>query len=188
MALTRNLLKSMSLGGEQIESIIAAHAETVEGLKGEIARYRQQAAALPEIQKELDEARQEILMLHEDPWEDKYRQISTEFDTFRQETTAKELRRAKEIAYRQLLREVGVSERRIDAVLRVTDLDCVQMEDNVIVNGEELRQAAQEEWAEFIGTTVTQGARTPMPPAMLQRKEDLGKLPMREYIRKRENR
>ena len=36
MALTRAMLKGMSLGDEQIEAIIGAHGETVQGLKNEI--------------------------------------------------------------------------------------------------------------------------------------------------------
>ena len=188
MALTRNYLKSLSLTGEQVEGIIAAHVQTVDGLKSEIERYRSDAAALPDIQKELDDARQELLLLHADPWEERYTAISAEFESYKQEIADREMRQAKETAYRALLREVGVGEKRIEAVMRVSDLDCVQWEDGRIVNEQELRARIREEWADFIGATVVRGAKTPMPPAAVERRVDLGRLPMREYIQKRRER
>ena len=140
MALTRNYLKSLSLTGEQVEGVISAHAQTVDGLKSQIERYRSDAAALPDIQKELDDARQELLLLHADPWEERFHAVSAEFESFKQQISDRELIQAKESAYRELLREVGVNERRIDAVMRVSDMECVQWEDGRIVNEAQLRE------------------------------------------------
>ena len=185
MALTRNYLKSLSLTGEQVEGVISAHAQTVDGLKSQIERYRSDAAALPDIQKELDDARQELLLLHADPWEERFHAISAEFESFKQQISDRELIQAKESAYRELLREVGVNERRIDAVMRVSDMECVQWEDGRIVNEAQLREQIREEWADFIGKVVVRGAKTPTPPAAVERRVELGRLPMREYIAKR---
>ena len=178
MSLTRNFLKSLSLSGEQIEAVIGAHGETVSGL-------RQEAAMLAQVQKELDEARQELQMLHEDPWEDKFCAVSTEFEQFRQNVTAQETRRAKEQAYRKLLQEAGVSERRLDAVVKVTDVDRLPWEDGAFVDPDGISANIKEEWAAFVGETKIHGADTARPPAGIRVERDLGKLPMREYIKKR---
>lgn len=52
MALTRKMLKAMGIGEEQIEEIIEAHTETVDGLKA----YKTDAEKLPGLQRQLDEA------------------------------------------------------------------------------------------------------------------------------------
>ena len=52
MALTRKLLKGMGLTDEQVDTIIEAHTDTVDGLKAEIGRYKADAEKLPGTQKE----------------------------------------------------------------------------------------------------------------------------------------
>lgn len=55
MALSRKSLKAMGLTDEQVDSIIEMHAETVDGLKEEIHKYKADAEKLPGVQKELDD-------------------------------------------------------------------------------------------------------------------------------------
>ena len=43
MALTRKLLKGMGLTDEQVDTIIEAHTDTVDGLKAEVAKYKTDA-------------------------------------------------------------------------------------------------------------------------------------------------
>ena len=59
MALTRKLLKGMGLTDEQVDTIIEAHTDTVDGLKADIGRYKADAEKLPGIQKELDDLKKE---------------------------------------------------------------------------------------------------------------------------------
>ena len=54
MALTRKALKAMGLTEEQVDSIIEAHTETIDGLKDQIKTYRADAERLESVQKELD--------------------------------------------------------------------------------------------------------------------------------------
>lgn len=185
MALSRKLLKGMSLTEEQVETIIEAHLETVDGLKDEIARCQADAAALPDIQKELDDARQELQLIASDGWKSRYEAISAEFDSFRAAQEQKEIRAEKEAAYRTLLREAGISERRLDAVLRVSDIDRLRLEDGRLQDAERLRDEIREEWSDFIAAASTRGARTPTPPALSHIQTDMGKLSMPEYIAQR---
>lgn len=45
MALTRKLLKSMGLSDEQVETVIEAHTDTVDGLKNELSGLKDKANA-----------------------------------------------------------------------------------------------------------------------------------------------
>ena len=51
MALKRSFLKGMGLTDEQCDSIIEAHAETVDGLKADLARYKESAGKAEQDRK-----------------------------------------------------------------------------------------------------------------------------------------
>lgn len=55
MSITRKLLKGMGLTDEQVDTIIEAHTETVDGLKADVSRYKADAGKLAGVQKELDD-------------------------------------------------------------------------------------------------------------------------------------
>ena len=55
MALTRKLLKGMGLTDEQVDTIIEAHTDTVDGLKADVSKYKSDAEKLPDVQKQLDD-------------------------------------------------------------------------------------------------------------------------------------
>ena len=55
MAVTRKFLKGMGLTDEQVDTIIEAHAETVDGLKEKLAKAEADAATLEAVTKERDE-------------------------------------------------------------------------------------------------------------------------------------
>ena len=55
MALTRKLLKGMGLTDEQVDTIIEAHTDTVDGLKADVSKYKSDAEKLPGVQKQLDD-------------------------------------------------------------------------------------------------------------------------------------
>lgn len=57
MALTRRLLEGLGIEGKHVETIIEAHTETVNGLKDEVSRYRERAEMVPDLQKQLEEAK-----------------------------------------------------------------------------------------------------------------------------------
>lgn len=165
MALTRRALKAMGIEDEKIDEIINMHTETVDGLKADVAKYKADAEALPGLQKQLERAQEDLEAGKKDSWKVKYDAIKEEFDGYKQEQTQKEIRAAKEKAYRELLKQAGVSEKRLDTVLRVSDLDSVELDDHgVIKDMDTLTASIKNEWADFIQTTTTQGAQTATPP------------------------
>lgn len=187
MALTRKLLKGMGLTDEQVDTIIEAHTDTVDGLKGEITRYKTDAEALPNIQKELEKAKADLEAAGKDSWKVKYDAVKEEFEGYKTAQTQKEAKAAKESAYRELLKATGVSEKRIDAILRVTDLEAMEMADGALKDADKLTETIKTEWADFIGTTGTQGAPTQTPPPGAGGSQnDLGNLSMKDYIAARQ--
>ena len=94
-----------------------------------------------------------------------YKDLKKEFEDFKAEQAKKDTRTAKETAYRALLKEAGVSEKRIEAVLRVSDVDGVKLDDKGQIKGaDKLSESIKAEWADFIPTTHTEGAPTATPP------------------------
>lgn len=160
MALTRKLLKGMGLTEEQMDTIIEAHTDTVDGLKGDLARYKADAEKLHGVQEEL----KTLKAKGDDGWKDKHDKVKKEFDDYKKEQLRKETKSAKEAAYRELLKSAGISEKRIDSVLKVTDLSGVELEDGKIKNADELRKSIKEEWADFVVTKGQKGADTKSPP------------------------
>lgn len=164
MALTRKMLKAMGIEDDKIDQIIEAHTETVDGLKADIGKYKADAEALPGVQKQLEQVQADLEAGKKDSWKVKYDAIKEEFDGYKEAQTAKETRTAKEAAYRELLKSVGISEKRIDSVLRVSDVDAVELADGKIKDADKLAESVKREWADFITTTTTKGANTATPP------------------------
>ena len=179
MALTRKLLKGMGLTEEQVDTIIEAHSETVDGLKEDISKYKGNAEKLPAVQKELDD----LKAAGDGGYKEKYEKEKKAFEDFKAAQTAKETKQAKESAYREFLKTVGVSEKRIPAILKVTDLDSIEMDGDKFKDADKLTESVKTEWADFIETSNTDGANTQNPPANNPNDgNDPSKMTMEQYI------
>ena len=171
MSLTRKMLKAMGIEDEKIDQIIEAHTETVNALKEQRDQYKADAEKLPEIQKQLDKANSDLEAAGKDAYKVKYEALKEEFEGYKSEQAAKETRSAKERAYRELLKAAGISEKRIASILKVSDIDSVELDDKGAIKGaDKLTESIKTEWADFIPTTTTQGAQTATPPANNQTK------------------
>ena len=179
MALTRKFLKGMGLNDEVVDSIIEAHAETVDGLKSDINKYKGDAEKLPGVQEELNN----LKAAGDGGYKEKYEKEHKAFEDFKQAQTEKETRQAKVTAYTAFLKSVGVSEKRIPSIIKVTDLNSVELEGDKVKDADKLTEAVKTEWADFIETSNTNGVVTQTPPA---NNPSSGKNPsdmsMEEYI------
>lgn len=172
MALTRKALSAMGIEEEIIEQIIAMHTETTDGLKDKINQYKAEAEKLPAVQKELDELREQAKGGERSPYKAKYEALvgekealQAEFDKYKADIEAKQTKEVKREAYRALLKEAGVSEKRIESVLKVSDIDGVELDkDGKIKDADKRKDGIKEEWADFISTETTKGADTATPP------------------------
>lgn len=182
MALTRKLLKGMGLTEEQIDTVIEAHAETVDGLKEDVSKYKADAEKLATVQKELDD----LKAAGDGGYKEKYEKERKAFEDFKNEQTAKETKAAKENAYRELLKAAGVNEKRIPAILKVTDLNSVEIEGDKVKDADKFTESIKADWADFIESSETSGADTKTPPANKSGdSKDLGSLSMEDYIKER---
>lgn len=168
MALTRKFLKALGIEDDKIEQIIEAHSETVSALKDEIEDYKENAEKLPGVQKELDKLKKEAEEAEKkgekDPFKVKYEAIKEEYENYKKEIAAKETKANKEKLYTELLKEAGVSEKRIAAVLKVSDLEKIEIDtDGKLKDAKDLTKAIKEEWADFITTTKDKGADVANP-------------------------
>ena len=166
MALTRKLLRGMGLTDEQVETIIEAHTDTVDGLKADIDKYKPDAEKLPGVQRELDDLKQNIGDGGEVVPKADFDRLQGEFDTYKNSVNAREARSAKETAYRTLLKEAGIDPKRIDAIVKITDIDSIELaEDGKIKDAEAKTASVKTEYADFVVTYGERGADVADPPA-----------------------
>lgn len=171
MAITRKMLKAMGLEDEKIDQIIDAHQSTIDEIAGERDKYKADAEKykidadkLASVEKDLVKANAKL----EDAKEvsEKYKFLQDEYNTYKDNVKAKATHDLKEKAYRALLKEAGISDKRFDSIIRVTDLSGVEVDDDGNVkNKQPLVDGIKNEWADFIQTQGTQGAKTSTPPA-----------------------
>ena len=170
MALTRKMLKAMGIEDEKIDQIIEAHSETVDGLKGELeiakSAAKGDADKVTALQKELEDAKNMALEKEgKNPWKVKFDALKEEFEGYKTEEQKKATRAAKETAFRNLLKETGVAEKRIGAVCKVSDFESLELgEDGKFKDADKLKDTIKSEWADFITTEGTKGAETAKPP------------------------
>lgn len=163
MALSRKFLSALGIEADKIDEIISAHTETVDALKEERDKYKADADKLPGVQKELDDLKKTAN--DADGYKKKYDDEHEAFEKYKAEVDAKAAERSKQDAYRGLLKEAGVSEKRIDSILKITDLSSVELDkDGKVKGAEDIVKGIKTEWADFIATETKTGANVSNPP------------------------
>ena len=161
MSLTRKMLKAMGIEEEKIDQIIEAHSETVDSLKADRDSYKEDAEKLKDVQKELDDLKAK----GDDGWKEKHDRLKAEFDQYKNDVQAKETKAAKEAAYRTILKDANLSEKGIEKAVKYAEWDKIELgEDGKLKGANDHIKAAREEWAEYVTTTTTTGAKTSTPP------------------------
>ena len=163
MALTRKFLSALGIEEAKIDEIISAHADTVNALKEQRDGYKADADKLPAVQKALDDLK--ASQSGEDPYKAKYEKKAKEFDDYKKGVEAKELKRSKSTAYKQVLKELNASH--IDSILKASqsELEKIELDENgKIKDVDKLKESIKKEWADFIVEEGQQGAKTATPP------------------------
>ena len=162
MALSRALLKGMALTDEQVQAIIDAHRETVDGLKDEIAKFKEDAERLPGVQKELDDLKKDT---SSGDWQKKYEDEHKAFEDFRKDIETKESVAKVKEAYKKLLKEENINDKHLDAVLKVTDFSGLKLKSDGTLDGaDKLKESIKTEWADFVVKTSEKGSGVENPP------------------------
>ena len=168
MALTRKMLAAMDIPAEKIDEIINAHTETVNAIKEERDALKADAEKLSGVEKQLEKANEQLEKYKADDWETKYNTVKGEYDTYKKDTETKAVKTAKETAYKKLLTEAGISDKRIETIMKVSGATIEGLEldkDGKIKDADKLTESAKTEWADFIVTEGKKGADVPDPPA-----------------------
>jgi len=166
MSLTRKFLSALGIEDDKVDEIISAHTDTVNALKEQRDTYKADAEKLPAVQKELDDLKAAAEKNGKDAYKVKYDALKEDFDKFKADLKEKEKHARKEDAYRALLEEVGISDKRIKSVLKVSNVDSVEFDDEgKVKDADALKKSISEEWADFIVQKETTGAKTATPPA-----------------------
>ena len=133
-------------------------------MKEERDAYKADSEMLENVQKELNDLKEAAD--NDGGFEKKYNDIKKEFDEYKQSRLEEDEKKAKEEAYRSMLKEIGVLDKRIDSIMRVTSLSDIKIDkDGKIEDIDELKKSAEEEWADFIGKPEKRGADESNPPA-----------------------
>ena len=97
---------------------------------------------------------------------EEYKTLKQSFDDYKAEVAAKETKAAKETAYRAILKDANLSEKGIEKAIKYAEWDKIELEaDGKLKGASDHIKAVKEEWAEYVTTTTTTGAKTSNPPA-----------------------
>lgn len=163
MALTRKLLKGMGLTDEQVDTIIEAHTDTVDGLKADVSKYKTDAEKLSDVQKELDDLKAK----GDDGWKEKHDKLKGEFDKYKGDIEAKETKANKEKAVRAFYESNGITGKNLEIAMRGSraEIDGIELDGDKIKDNSALDALVKGDFSGLVATTTTKGANTANPPA-----------------------
>lgn len=170
MSLTRKMLKAMDIDEEKISQIFDAHQETIDeiskerdGYKTELDTAKAELKRRSDVEKELVKANAKLDEAK--GMEQKLADLKKEYDDFKAEIDAKNVTATKAKTYKELLLKQGIPEKYHDAIIRVTDLESVELKEGKIVNEKDIIESIDKDWVDFKVTESKQGAKTPNPPS-----------------------
>lgn len=161
MALTRKLLKGMGLTEEQVDTIIEAHTETVDGLKEQVKTYKTDAEKVPGLEKQLKDMENG----EGEDYKAKYEEEHSKFEGYKKDVAAKEAAASTERLFRAELTALGITGKRADAVVRATDMTALKVKDGAFEDIKAVQDGIRTDWGDFIPATTTTGAKVETPPA-----------------------
>ena len=152
----------------------------------DLDKYKADSEKLADVQAELETTKKDLADANEamkngdkSPYKVKYEakveeydalvgekdKLQQEYDSCKADVEAKAVTARKSDAYKKLLKDVGVSEKRFDSILKVTALDDFELEeDGNIKDADTLKDNIKQEWADFIVEKGARGADVPNPP------------------------
>lgn len=150
---------------EEIENqIMALHLGVVDAIKDELSKAKADADKLPEVQAELDKLKEG--KSNDNSYKAKYEKEHSDFEKYKAEQAAKDTKAEKTAKYRDLLKRAGVADKRLDAVLKVSDIDGLKLDkDGNIEDSDRLIASIKSDWSDFVVKEESKGANTDNPPA-----------------------
>ena len=164
---------------EKANAIMDEHLSNMNEVKDERDSLKQKAsdaeAKAADLQKQLDDVN------GGEDFKSKYEQEHRAFDDFKKETANNAVISKVKAAHRKILQDMGISEKRIDAIQRVTDFSKIKLDkddDQKLDDEAAVRKSINEEWSEFVPTVKQQGASVAKPPQQSEK----GKMTKEEIL------
>lgn len=174
------MLKAMGIEDEKIEQIIEEHVESIDGLKAERDRYKSGADEAEGLRKQLEEAK--AAGEGADEYEEKYKAVVKKLEDYKAKVEGEKAAAEKRSLYRKLLKSAGVDPKRIETVLKVSDLEGVTVKDGAIEDADKLTEGIKADWADFIATTTVKGADVAHAPKG-EGGKDINEMSTAEYMK-----
>lgn len=162
-SLTRKFLASIGIEEDKIDLIVEKHNEVLTEIKDERDKLKEDAAKLPEIEKELNTLKSQVSGT--DSYKDKFEALQKEYDDFKADVESKQTTAKKESAFRNILKDIGIPDKRIDSVVKVSDINGIELDGEGIKDVETLKESLKKEWSDFITTTKVEGVPSANPPS-----------------------
>lgn len=165
MAFRRNTLKAMGLTDEQVESVIELHTETVNSLKAEIDKFRDDSEKLTEVQEKLEKTQKELEAVNKDDYKGKYETEKAAHEKLKAEVASNETKAKKSTALKSLLNEKKYSEGGIAKILKYGGyVDGIELDENgKIKDSDKVLSTIESEWSEYKPQEGT-ARHTPVTP------------------------
>ena len=163
MALSRKFLKAMGLTEEQIDSVVEAHRETVDGLQKSLTAAEEKAKRFDDVEKELNELKSKGT----EDYKAKYEAERAAFENYKSDVAAKETRAAKESAVKAYFESRGISGKNLNAAMRGASKEIaeIEVENGKIKNKTVLDDLLKGDFEVFVTKESVTGATTANPPA-----------------------
>ena len=152
----------MGLTDEQVDTIIEAHTDTVDGLKEQVKTYREAAEKLPNVQKELDD----LKAAGDGGFKEKFEKEHSDFENFKKTIQEKETKAAKESAAKAFFESKGITGNSLEIAMRGSSAEIAALE----LDGEKIKDSSALDalvngtFKALVSTTTTKGANIPNPP------------------------
>ena len=186
MALTRKFLEALGIEQAKIDEIISAHTEVTDSLKADRDSYKEKAEKYDETKTELDKAKSELEKVNKDEYKTKYESLEAEFNKYKTDIAEKEVKVKKEEAYKKMLKEIGVNEKSISAILKVKDLSSLKLDDKGnIVDVDTLKESEKKDWEGFIIKSEEERQDPNTPPDHQHENVDTTTMSRDDYIKAR---
>ena len=147
-----------------IGSIVSEIKSSVGNEYVEKERYKAKLTEIDTLKEKQQNA--EDAATTSEKWKEKYSDIKKEFEQYKVDQKAKELRAEKEKAFTEILKDAGITtDKAVAKVIKYTNFDEIELDESgKIKDAKERMKSVKEEWSELVSQTQTAGANTPHPP------------------------
>lgn len=161
--LSKKFLFGLGIDEEKADLICERHKEVLSEVMDERDKYKEDADKLKSVEAELDTIKKQTA--GDDPYKEKYEALQKEYEDYKADVSNKETTAKKESAFRHVLKDIGIPDKRIDSVIKVSDINGIELTEEGIKDEETLKAKLKEEWSDFIATKSTEGVPSANPPS-----------------------